>query len=224
MASFNDFDRMMRNESKVIYKGVEMTIKQRDALIRKEKRLSGIQSRNSKVIPLLAPRVVILAKGFKLAKTTEAYYHNGYRQWGNIWKTIAQNPLIEPHFISFISAYYDANKALKMIENIAKKNDKDIFQYIEKLAYKIDDMASSISKISDSVIEAGIYANPTYNGKECVYGDGRRLGIRTLCSRVSENMAYAKKAVTELLSMVTDGIDVMEYDANSKKTITFVKA
>lgn len=53
MASFNDFDRMMRNECKVIYKGVEMTVKERDALIRKEKRLEGIKSRNAKVIPLL---------------------------------------------------------------------------------------------------------------------------------------------------------------------------
>lgn len=157
-----------------------------------------------------------------MAKTTEAYYHNGYKQWGNIWKTIAQNPLIEPHFISFISAYYDANKALKMIVNIAKKNDRDIFQYIEKLAYKIDDMAESILKISDAVAEAGIYSNPSYNGKECVYGDGRRLGIRTLCSRVSENIAYAKKAVAELIAMTINGVDVMEYDANTKKTITFV--
>lgn len=223
MGRFNDFDRMMVENTMVVYNGEIMTKKRRDALIRAEKRKQGIRERNAKIIPILSQRVETLKKGFKLAKSLVAYYRNGYKQWGTIHTEIVTNPYLESPFIQFIAANNDAEKVFKAIQLIAKKNDKDIYGYIEKFAYKVDDMMSGINAISDGAINAEIFSNPYYVGKEVVYGNGRRLGLKELVSRTCSNLAIMQKAMQEMLAMVNDGTDVMEYNPNTKKTITFVQ-
>lgn len=223
MSRFNDFDTMMRNSQIVVYNGEKMTYAQMVALKRKETRLKGIKDRNAKIIPLLAPRILASAKSFKLAKSIDAYYHNGYKQWGTIIKGIIEHPMLSKHFISFVQAYRNSQKCLLTINKVAKKNDRDIFGYIEKLAYHIDDMTTHINNLANAIIEANILNDPQYIGKEVIFGEGRRLGLKTLVQRTTEGMLIAQKIYQELIAIVHNDIDIMSYDPHTKKTITFVQ-
>lgn len=216
----SDFEH---NEQIVNYKGVDMKYKEMIALKRKEAKLKGIQERNAKLIPLLFPRIKANVKAFKLAKSVDAYYHNGYKQWGVIAKEITEHPMLAKHFIMFVQSYRNSQKCLTTIEKVAKRNDHDIFGYVEKLAYHIDDMGTHLNNLSNAIIDVQILTNKKYEGKEAIFGEGRRLGLRILVQRTTEALIIAQKSYRELIDIVNNGADVMSYDANSKKTITFVQ-
>ena len=219
--------RTFTAEENVIYiDGKAMTISEWKKLKKKNEATKKKKARNISALRLLGERVAQINSSFKLAKNYKAYFRNGYRQWGVIARDIIHDEHIEPHFTSFIGAYNRAMDAAKKIEKLSKKSDKDIFGYIEKLAYAMDDMLTAINKIADGCVEAQIYVNPRFENEECVYGsnDGKRLGIKQLNARIGESLTTTTKSIKELLSMVNDGIDPMEYDADTKKTICFVTA
>jgi hypothetical protein len=174
----------------------------------------------------LAAQVDIINASFKLAKNYKAYFRNGYRQWGVIAREIIHNEHIEPHFTKFIIAYGNATSAAAKINKLATKSDKDIYGYIEKMAYAFDDMIDAINGIADGCVEAQLYINPRFKNEECVYGskDGRRLGIKQLNERIGENLRVVDKAIKDLLELADKGTDAMDYDADTKKTICFVTA
>lgn len=204
------------NNQIITINGVNMTMAQYQALKRKKARENKIKERNARVIPLLPPYIAKLYKDIKLVKSLVAYSHNGYRQWGVIVNDILGNAYIQTPFTMFVAKANDVNKCIKKIENIGKKNDKDIFAYIEKLTYLLDDMKSELDKLGDGVSASGILHNPCYKGKECIYGVGRRLGLKELMSRSCAATIQMRQAIEELTKMVTDGVDVMEYTTKGK--------
>ena len=220
--ALNDFDRMMIADSIVIYKGKTMKKSEADKLKRKEAKMEKTRKRNTRLIPLLPKYIKPFTSQLKLCKSLEAYYHNGYRQWGTIIKEVTENPFISGPFVAFVQDYKNMDKALKMIEKIAKRNDRDIFGYIEKLHYAIDDSYNHLIQLSDGICKSGILQDPTFKGKEFVYGTGRRLGIKELCSRTQTTLMLMRNTINELEKICKDGLDAMEYDSTSKKTITFV--
>jgi len=224
----SNFYTAFSGESETYYKGERMTVaeaRKRKAADERAEKNKKRKKRNATCIQLIAARVDDINNSFRLAKSYRAYFRNGYRQWGTIARDIIHDEHIEPHFVSFVEAFGKASEAAKQIEKIAKKSDKDIFGFIEKLAYAMDDMLTSINRIADGCVNAQIYVNPRFKDAECVYGseDGKRLGIKQLNSRIAESVTIASKGIHELLRIVDEGVDAMEYDANSPRTITFVQ-
>lgn len=218
----SDFDRMMCGEQIVEYKGVKMRKSEYDKMRRKEKKTEMVKRRNAKIIPTLPKYIKEFTRHFKLCKSLVAYYNNGYRQWGVIVKEVTENSHISYPFIAFVNSCKEIEKNLAIIEKIAKRNDRDVFGYIEKLHYAIDDTRNNLNNLTKGIFESGILNDPTFKGKEFIYGTGRRLGIRELCSRTLQTMFIMNNTIQELQKICERGIDVMEYDADTKKTITFV--
>lgn len=196
----------------------QMTVKEYNAYKAKITRQKQINERNSRLIPMIPSMIAEIMKELKLCKSLEAYYHNGYRQWGVIINDVIKNPLVEKHFIMFISKYNDVQKQLELIAKVAKKNDKDIFSFIEKLYYLLDDMGNEIVAISEGMIKSGILTDFIYKGKECIYGNGRRLGIKELVSRTTQNTIAMKRVLDQLSVLVNNGSTMVDYIVlNGKK-------
>lgn len=233
MAKNSSFSVSDYLDETVIYlsDGSKVSLREYKAMKRAEKKAAEAaekkaakKKRSVTAMRLLAMQVANINTSFKLSKSYMAYFRHGYKQWGNIWRTIVRDEHIQPHFEEFVEAHHKATDAAAKIEKIAKKSDKDIYGYIEKLAYAMDDMLTAINKIADGCVEAQLYANPMYKGKEVVYGskDGKRLGIKQLNERIGENITATTKGIHALLKMASDGTDVMDYDPS--KSITFVYA
>jgi hypothetical protein len=220
--AISDFDKMMINDTMVIYQGKSMKKSEADKLKRKEAKKKKIIDRNAKIIPTLPPYIKSFTKHLKLCKSLSAYYNNGYRQWGVIVRVVTENEFISIPFTHFVKDVCDMEKHLAVIEKIAKRNDRDIFGYIEKLHYAIDDARTHLQELSTGIQRSGILSNPAFNGKEFIYGNGRRLGIKELCSRTLTTLLIMRNTIDELKKICDNGIDIMEYDSTTKKTICFV--
>ena len=216
-----DFDKMMMQESLVYYNGKMMKKSDADRLKRAEDKKKRIKKRNDAIIPLLPSYIKGFTKHLKLCKSLVAYRNNAYRQWGRIAYDIIDHPCVQFPFSTFCNSAREIEKNLTTIEKIAKSNDKDIFGFIEKLHYNIDDCRTKLDALSGAITESGILNDPTFKGKEAVYGTGRRLGIKELCSRTLTTMAIMQNTCVELEKICRNGIDAMEYDVDNKRTICY---
>lgn len=224
MARETSFARFEQMNTIVTYNGVKMTYKQMLDLKRAETRKANKEAEKARIkknnerayrlFAALGAETKQLTKAFKLAKSMRAYWDNGYRQWGRVANDIIHHPCIEPHFTAFIVAYNAAEDAKKQIAKISKKNDKDVFQYIEKLAYSIDDMADALRKIADGTVDAHI--EEVFKDEKAYFETGRRLGLKELNSRCTTNVIIAKQIFDRLMQMVKSGEDPMQYDANKR--------
>jgi len=212
--TMSKWDTFYRNETKVVYNGVEMTLAEANKLKKKEEKKKKIKAKNDKIIPLLPDYIKSFTKNLKLCKSLTAYKNNGYRQWGTIVLDVLNNPLISTPFAKFSTAVTEMNKNLTLIEKIAKRNDKDVFGIIEKLHWAIDDAHNALDDLTDGITKSGVLTEPLYKGKEFIYGNGRRLGLKELCSRTSVTMMLMQNTINELKKIVDNSMDMVTYDIN----------
>lgn len=218
---FSNFDY---NNQVIEIDGVKMTMAQYKAYKAKKTKEAKIKERNNKIIPYLPKFIEHSVKSIKLLKTIHSYYRNAYRQWGIIGRDIIEHPCLNHSFVMYVAKYNDIVKNIAAIEKIGKRNDKDIYQYIEKLAYNVDDLKSIIDNLSNGIIESRLLDNLSLKDKEAINGNGRRLGLQTICCRVYDCTSKMNEAIKKLESLVNDGTDVMDYDPHTKKTICFTRA
>lgn len=220
ICSMEDFEY---STQKVLVDGVWMTLAEKKNYERKKKNAEEKnkkkKARNYRLIPHIPGMIQKMVKGVRLLSNFDSYYHNAYKQWGTIAYEITKNPFIERDFVLFIAKLNDVKKHIQKIEKIGKRDDKDIFGYVQKLYFELDDLKVKLTILTDSISKSGILRNPMIMNKECIVGskDGKRLGLRQLCSRTSENLVFMENAIKELDKMSFDGCDPMEYFDNGKR-------
>lgn len=213
------------NSKQIIYvNGVKMTMGEFNALKKKKNKEKEVKDRNNKIIPLLPPFIKHSLKSIKLLKSIQAYYKNAYRQWGVIGKEVVEHPCLHSHFVLYNAKYNEIVRIINTIEKIGKSNDKDIYQYIQKLSYKVDDLKNIIDNLTDGIAESHLLINLSMKDKEVINGIGRRLGLKTICSRTYDCTIKLNDAIKELDKIVNGGTDAMEYDPHNKRTICFTKS
>lgn len=218
------FSNFEYNNQMIEVDGIKMSMSQYKAYKAKKTKENKIKERNSKIIPHLPEFINNSLKSIKLLKTIHSYYRNAYRQWGIVGKEVIEHPCLNHYFVMYVAKYNDIVKNINTIVKIGKSNDKDIYQYIEKLAYNVDDLKNIIDKLSDGIIESQLLINLSLKDKEVINGCGRRLGLQTICSRVFDCTVKLTDTIKKFDSIVNGGTDVMEYDPNTKKTICFTSA
>jgi hypothetical protein len=142
-------------------------------------------------------------------KSLAAYYDNAYRQWGTIATTILSLPEIKAYFILFRADVHELTKVIEEITSIAKGNEKAVFSYIQKLSWILDNTRGKMKSLYSGVVASGVLDQ--FKDKECINGEGRRLGLRILMERTFNSMDAIEKAIAEINRIAHDGLSPEEY-------------
>lgn len=188
----------------IIVNGKKMTKKEYKEFVASKRRTAPKKRKKAdktyiQELPLLIKDIV---KSSGPIKSLSAYYDHGYRQWGTICRSIIQLPEIEPHFNSFRSHSKKINKTICEINQIGKKNDKSIFQFIQKLSWQLDDLQKVMLKLYQGISESGVIQR--FSDREFINGTGRRLGLEILMRRTFESIGKMKMAINKLDKIAND--------------------
>jgi len=179
--------------------------KQRE--LRKKKR----EERKARVTEItILPKVVkSIVKNAGPIRSLAAYYDNAYRQWGTIANLILELPEIRNPFVLFRADAHDIVNTIMEISEIAKGNEKAVFAYVQKLSWKLDNAKAKMKALYNGVVASGVLFQ--FKDKECINGEGRRLGLRILMTRTFKSLEAIEAAISELNEIATNGLDTFEY-------------
>lgn len=163
----------------------------------KKKKATRRNKKNPTGIAILPKDIKIMLRGAKVMASLSAYYKHGYRQWGNICKTILNLKEIQSPFVRYTMSAKAVNEVIKEINDIAKHNSKSVFAYVRKLSWKLDDVAKDMKALQDGVNKSGVLYSPMQT-HECINGTGRRLGLNILMQRTSDAIKELEVIVNNL--------------------------
>ena len=92
-----------------------------------------------------------------------------------------------------------------MYKELAKRNEKAAYQYVEKIAWKLEDIKTHITNLMNGAVESGLME--LYNNEECINGKGKRLGLQTLAGKTFKAISQLEDAIGTLKKIADDGTD-----------------
>ena len=201
--------------------GVKMTEKQykeyrKQKLAAKPKKNKKVKKQpkdiNTKEISAVVLQIEKMLKPLTTLKSFSAYYDHAYRQWGTIARDILNLKEIRPHFVFYRVKVRELERLLDDIQKMAKKNERAAYQYVEKMAWKLDDIKTDINNIAKGVNTSGVIQQ--HINHECINGSGRRLGLATLMGRTLKAISEIEDVIGTLNKIADDGVDVMNEGAH----------
>ena len=206
----------------IIINGVKMTMKEYKAY-RKEKEAAKTKKAKKKAVKTpsdinvkeisgVALQIEKMLKPLTTLKSFSAYYDHAYRQWGTIARDILNLREIRPHFVFYRVKVRELEALLDDIQKMAKRNERAAYQYVEKMAWKLDDIKTDINNISKGVNTSGVIQQ--HINHECINGTGRRLGLQTLMNRTFKAISEIEDVVGTLKKIADEGVDVMNEGAH----------
>lgn len=188
----------------ILVNGVKMTISEWKAILQQNKPTNKPKKVQKQVtsITILPQEIKALLKDSKVINSLAAYYHNGYKQWGNIHKEVINNRNISSPFIKFNMEARKTNKLIEEINHIARYNSKSVYSYVRKLSWQIEDLQTALKALYDGVNKSQILYSP-YSNSECINGEGKRLGLRILMFRTFMAMDSLNKTA-KVLQKIAD--------------------
>ena len=127
----------------VVVNGITMLLKEYKEYKRKQ---LGIKPKKREkkinIMALDADEIKRMLKSVRTMKSFNSYYKNGYRQWGTAFNYIVKNNYLDKHFVRYAVKYREINNLVKEINEIASKSEKAVYQKLEQLSWKIDDIIS----------------------------------------------------------------------------------
>lgn len=199
----------------IIVNGVTMTVKEfktkYQVKTKPKKKAKHINS-----ITILPSEIKVMMKGIKTLKSFVAYYEHGYRQWGNVAKYIITLKDIELPFIHVVTNTKQATDIIEEINMLAKRNSKDVFQYVRDLSWKLDDVKNDLDLLTTGISKSGVLDR--FGTHECINGTGKRLGLQTLMQRTYSTIKNLNAICLSLEAISNNGLDISEYDGNGRHT------
>lgn len=184
--------------------------------LRKEKARKR-RARIKNEIRLLPADIKALMRNVKVLKSITAYHRHGYRQWGTIARDIMRMPQIASPFLNVVLRTKDVNDKIDEIEQICKKGDKAVFQFVEKMTYQLDDLNKNLDNLLYGITKSGVLSS-TMQNHECIVGskDGKRLGLKTLVERGDKAISEIGRIINKLEEIAHKGVNPMDYTPNGK--------
>jgi hypothetical protein len=158
-----------------------------------------------KEISAVAWQIEKMMKPITTLKSFAAYYDHAYRQWGNIAKDILNLREIRQPFVFYRVKISELERLIADIEKMAKRNEKAAYQYVEKIAWKLDDIKTDITNINNGIQRSGVIQQ--HKSHECINGTGRRLGLQTLVGKSFKAMSQLEDVIGTLKKIADDGTD-----------------
>lgn len=214
--SRNSITAQTYGESFVTINGKTYTQKEFNKMLREKGLIKPKKKVKKQVTDIQLQTIDIkgLFKGVRLLKSFDAYYHNGYRQWGRVAKDVIHgNDEIRKPFTKFVAKYDEVEEIMQQVEKVGMKSEKAVYQYMETLGYRIDDIIQILTELSHAISKNDILGR--YGEHKFVNEVGRRLGLRELMSRVCRGCIDMQKIIIQCGAYSTQGIDPFEYTTRS---------
>ena len=180
----------------------------------KDKAAKKHSARNKKKEPKqlseVAKEIESMITPLTVLKSIYVYKNHAYRSWGNIAKDILELKEIRQPMVFYCVKYREAMELFEQIQKMAKRNEKDTYQFVEKLSWKLDDMKKDITELSMGVNNSGVCQQ--FKTHECINGKGRQLGLATVIKKCYKAMDDIEATIKRLKEIAEDGIDIMAYE------------
>ena len=209
--SFNS----MEQSQMINVNGVMMTLKEYRAKTRKVAKAKKAK-REMSAIKLLPNEINYLMKQVKVIKSLGAYYDNGYKQWGTKCRDYVLNHKdMEIPFLNVRMRSRELFDIAKDIEKISKKGEKAVYQYVQKFAWKLEDVQKAMELLCKGVRKSGVMEH--FKDYEFINGTQRRLGLHILVVRSSKAIDDLYQIIYKLSDISVNGVDTFSYKTEISK-------
>lgn len=213
MAKVNENDTIIVNGEKMTIKAWKQMVFEKQKERRGKKRFIKDSkpkkgNKKEKEISVVAAEIEKMMKPITTLKSFAAYYDHAYRQWGTIANNILQHHKIRPHFVFYRVSVGELERLIADIEKMSKRNEKAAYQYVEKTAWKLEDIKGHITNIMKGANESGFLE--VYKHEECINGKGKRLGLQTLVNKALKAISQLEDAIGTLNKIADNGTDPFE--------------
>ena len=129
-----------RESCKITIGGVTMTMEDYKRQLKEQKAATKKATKKrakktTKEVSEIAAEVEKIVKSLKVLKSLCAYYDHAYRQWGTIANEILKQREIRAPFVFYRTKIDEVEQIINDIEKCSKRNEKAVYQYIEKLSW-----------------------------------------------------------------------------------------
>lgn len=211
MASIFDSEK---GSATIVVGGVKMTL---DAYKKQLKEKNNTKTNTKrrkksvqKEIGLVAQEIEKMLKEMTTLKSIQVYKNHAYRSWGKIANEILSYRGIRKPMTTYCVKFGEMNTLLNDIQKMAKRNETAVYQYIDKMTWKLDDMRINIMDIVKAVNESGVCQR--FKNHEAINGKGRQLGLETVTTKALKSMDSIDKAIKRLKEIADDGVNAMSYE------------
>ena len=167
------------------------------------------QKKETKEIGVVAEEIEKLLKPIITLKSIQVYKNHAYRSWGKIANEILSHKGISKAMSAYCVKFGELNKLVENIQMMAKGNEKAAYQYVDKIAWKLDDMKRDIVEIIKATEESGVCER--YKGHEAIYGEGRQLGLQTVITKSLATISEVEEVIATLQEIADKGTDPFSY-------------
>lgn len=210
MANSNTISGLYGSTDTIVVNGIRMPMSEYRKRIKAKKNVNTKKVKKELTdINLLPNEIKYMMRNVRLLKSLSAYYNNGYRQWGRIAKLVISQKEISSQFVKFNAKQAEIERTINEIKEISKHNEKAVYAFVRKLSYQLDDIKEIMVELTKAVGYSGVISR--FIDHECINGEGRRLGLRTLMSRSYKAVVELEKIIRRCQNISDNGIDALDY-------------
>lgn len=202
-------------EETIIINGVKMTMKEYKAYRKAKeaektpKKVIKPQKKTVKEISAVAIQIESMLKQMTVLKSVQVYRNHAYRSWGTIANEILSYYGIRKPMAEYCVRFGELNTLLTDIQKMAKRNEKAAYQYVDKMAWKLDDMKTNIIDMMKAVEESEVCNR--FKNHEAINGKGRQLGLGTIIDKCLNTIGQVENTIEELKKIADNGTDPFHY-------------
>ena len=205
----------------IIVNGVKMTIKEwKASVVEKQKERRGKkrfldlskpkkEKKEEKEISIVASEVEKMLKPMTTLKSIQVYKNHAYRSWGTIANEILAYRGIRKPMALYCGCFGELNSLLNDVQNMAKGNEKAAYQYLDKIAWKLDDMKTHINDMMTAVYDSDVCQR--FRNHDAIKGTGRQLGLGTIIKKCAKTISQLEDIIGTLQKMADNGTDPFSY-------------
>lgn len=224
-----EFNLLEKETSRITINGVTYTMAQYKKMLADKKKAAAKAEREKakaegrkivrvkkvkqvKEIGIVSQKVQDLMKTMPTLKSIPNYRNHAYKAWGTIANEILAHYTISRPITSYCIQFRELNELVEQIEKLAKRNEKAAYQYVEKIIWKLDDMRTSINRLTKAIDESGVCVR--FKNHESINGKGKNLGLATVVSKCGKTLTQMEGAMKQLEQIVTNGTDPFLYGSH----------
>lgn len=209
-----NFNKMEQSQV-IVVNGVKMSLREYKKQTRKAKQAKK-RAKEVSAIKLLPSEINYLMKEVKVIKSLGAYYDNGYKQWGRKCKDFVINHKdMEIPFLNIRMRSRELMEIAQDIKRISKEGDKAVYQYIEKFAWKLQDIQNAMEELCKGAVKSGVLED--FKDYEFINGTQRRLGLKVLIKRSGKAIDKLYQIIHKLSEISINGVDAFQYRTEISK-------
>lgn len=192
---------MNEQSNTIMVNGVEISLKDYKSNKAKANQKNGrkAKKRAKRIteVTLIHEQINELMAKVRVLKSLEAFYHNGYKQWGNVFNDIMEIKEIKSPYVRLNMQSRKAKELIEEINHLSKHNSKNVYDVVRRLAWQMEDVQTALRKLYEGIVASEIIYSHFQN-YECINGKERRLGLKTLMIKSSDAIREISHIVKEL--------------------------